>query len=65
MWDNNRRLSDHVPAPEDLATIMFTSGTTGKSEGVIEAEIYPDYEYAAKKKVKDMQTTLQDIKVSP
>ncbi|MGN0346024.1 MAG: AMP-binding protein [Lachnospiraceae bacterium] len=31
------------------------------SEGVIEAEIYPDYEYAAKKKIKDMQKTLQDI----
>ena len=30
-------------------------------EGVIEAEIYPDYEYAAKKKVKDMQNTLQEI----
>lgn len=31
------------------------------SEGVIEAEIFPDYEYAAKKKIKDMQKTLQDI----
>lgn len=31
------------------------------SDGVIEAEIYPDYEYAAKKKVKDMQNTLQEI----
>lgn len=26
---------DHVPQPEDLATIMFTSGTTGKSKGVM------------------------------
>lgn len=26
---------DHSPLPEDLATIMFTSGTTGKSKGVM------------------------------
>ena len=26
---------DYAPAPEDLATIMFTSGTTGKSKGVM------------------------------
>ncbi len=26
---------DYVPSPEDLATIMFTSGTTGKSKGVM------------------------------
>ena len=32
-----------------------------ESDGVIEAEIFPDYEYAAKKKVKDMQSTLQEI----
>lgn len=31
------------------------------SEGVIEAEIFPDYEYAAKKKIKDMQSELQKI----
>lgn len=31
------------------------------SEGVIEAEIFPDYEYASKKKIKDMQSTLQGI----
>lgn len=31
------------------------------SEGVIEAEIFPDYEYAAKKKIKDMQGALQEI----
>lgn len=31
------------------------------SKGVIEAEIFPDYEYAAKKKVKDMRSHLQDI----
>lgn len=32
-----------------------------ESEGVIEAEIFPDYEYAAKKKIKDMQSELQGI----
>ncbi len=26
---------DHRPKPEDLCTIMFTSGTTGKSKGVM------------------------------
>ena len=26
---------DYAPAPEDLCTIMFTSGTTGKSKGVM------------------------------
>ncbi|MDE6607974.1 MAG: AMP-binding protein [Lachnospiraceae bacterium] len=31
------------------------------SEGVIEAEIFPDYEYAAKKKIKDVQAELQNI----
>lgn len=31
------------------------------SEGVIEAEIFPDYAYAAKKKFKDMQKELQEI----
>ena len=30
-------------------------------EGVIEAEIFPDYEYAEKKKIKDMQAALQEI----
>ena len=32
-----------------------------ESDGVIMAEIFPDYEYAKKKKVKDLQNTLQDI----
>lgn len=32
-----------------------------ESEGVIEAEIYPDYEYVAKKRVKDLRATLQQI----
>ena len=32
-----------------------------ESEGVIEAEIFPDYEYAAKKKVKDIPAALQEI----
>ena len=29
------------------------------NEGVIEAEIFPDYEYASKKKIKDIQAQLQ------
>lgn len=32
-----------------------------ESDGVIEAEIFPDYEYAAKKKIKDIQAQLQEI----
>lgn len=32
-----------------------------ESEGVIEAEIFPDLEYAAKKKIKDMQAELQKL----
>ncbi|MBO5347201.1 MAG: long-chain fatty acid--CoA ligase, partial [Lachnospiraceae bacterium] len=32
-----------------------------ESDGVIEAEIFPDYEYAGKKKIKDMQSELQSI----
>lgn len=31
------------------------------SGGVIEAEIFPDYEYAAKKKIRDIQMKLQEI----
>ncbi|MGN0244201.1 MAG: AMP-binding protein [Lachnospiraceae bacterium] len=30
-------------------------------EGVIEAEIFPDFEYAGKKKIKDIQTELQAL----
>lgn len=32
-----------------------------ESDGVIEAEIFPDYEYAAKKKIRDIQAQLQEI----
>lgn len=32
-----------------------------ENEGVIEAEIFPDYEYAGKKKIKDIQGELQKI----
>lgn len=32
-----------------------------ESEGVIEAEIFPDYEYVKKKKIADVQGTLQEI----
>ena len=31
------------------------------NEGVIEAEIFPDYEYATKKKIKDVSAELQKI----
>lgn len=32
-----------------------------ESEGTIEAEIFPDYEYAEKKEITDIQTALQEI----
>lgn len=32
-----------------------------EAEGVIEAEIFPDMEYAGKKKIRDMEAALQDI----
>ena len=32
-----------------------------ENEGVIEAEIYPDYEYAKKKKISDMNAELQKV----
>lgn len=32
-----------------------------ENEGVIEAEIFPDYEYARKKKIRDLAETLQGI----
>lgn len=32
-----------------------------ESEGVIEAEIFPDYDYAGKKKIKDIPAALQEI----
>lgn len=31
------------------------------SEGVIEAEVFPDYEYAGKKKIKDVREEVQKI----
>ena len=33
--EENRGACDITPKPEDLCTIMFTSGTTGKSKGVM------------------------------
>lgn len=35
-----------------------------ESEGVIEAEIFPDYEYVKKKHIKDVQAKLQEMKES-
>ncbi len=38
MWDligKEQKGTGYEPKPEDLATIMFTSGTTGKSKGVM------------------------------
>ena len=32
-----------------------------ETEGVIEAEIFPDYDYATKKKIKDIQAELQKL----
>lgn len=32
-----------------------------ESEGVIEAEIFPDHEYAKKKEIKDIQAVLQEV----
>lgn len=32
-----------------------------ENEGAIEAEIFPDYEYAGKKKIKDVQAKLQEL----
>lgn len=32
-----------------------------ESEGVIEVEIFPDYEYAKKKEIKDIQAVLQEV----
>lgn len=35
LLEEHRGSCDYQPKPEDLATIMFTSGTTGKSKGVM------------------------------
>ena len=32
-----------------------------EADGVIEAEIYPDYEYAKKKKIRDIPAELQKV----
>ena len=32
-----------------------------ESEGVVEAEIFPDYEYAQKKEIKDIRAVLQEV----
>ena len=46
------RLSQHRLVQEALVR---------ESEGVIEAEIFPDYEYAKKKKIRDLTKALQEI----
>lgn len=35
LLEEHRGNFDHVPQPDELCTIMFTSGTTGKSKGVM------------------------------
>lgn len=35
LLEEHRGSFDHVPQPDELCTIMFTSGTTGKSKGVM------------------------------
>ena len=52
--------------PEEIENILsekriIQEVIVRESEGVIEAEIFPDYEYAAKKRVKDIRSNLQKI----
>ena len=52
--------------PEEIENILsekriIQEVIVRESEGVIEAEIFPDYEYAAKKRVKDIRSNLQEI----
>ena len=49
--------------PEEIENILsekriIQEVIVRESEGVIEAEIFPDYEYAAKKRVKDIRSNL-------
>ncbi len=53
-------------SPEELENVLSTDRLVEEvlvreKEGLIEAEIYPDYAYAAKKKIKDVPTALQEI----
>lgn len=53
-------------SPEEIenklcAQRLIQEALVRESEGVIEAEIFPDYEYAAKKKIKDIPAQLQQI----
>lgn len=53
-------------SPEELENEISKSPFVAEilvreKESVIEAEIYPEYEYAAKKRVKDIREKLQDV----
>ena len=59
------RLAENV-SPEEIENKLsekriIEEVLVRESEGVIEAEIFPDYEYAAKKRVKDIRSNLQEI----
>ena len=69
--DTERCISNVIKALQNMsknnvgALIVLSKGSLPKqvlqSGVVIEAEIFTDYEYAAKKKVKDIRSTLQEI----
>lgn len=53
-------------SPEEIENVLGTNRLVQEvlvrdSSGVIEAEIFPDYEYAAKKRIKDLQAELQNV----
>lgn len=61
-------MASGMELPEHVKGIISDCGFTSPkevlvrdSEGVIEAEIFPDYEYASKKKIKDLTNTLQEF----
>lgn len=53
-------------SPEELENQLYKSPLVkevliGESKGIIEAEIFPDLEYAQKKKIKDVEGALQEF----
>ena len=59
------RLAENV-SPEEIENKLsekriIEEVLVRESKGVIEAEIFLDYEYAAKKRVKDIRSNLQEI----